>query len=42
MRVSLLPFIGVGALLGCLEETRDLITEHDDLSEEETDVILSW
>ena len=42
MRVPLSPFIGVGPLLGCLEESRDLITEHDDLSEEETDVIFSW
>lgn len=41
IRVPLLPFIGVGPLLGCLEESTDLITDHDDLNEEESDVILS-
>lgn len=41
IRVPLLPFIRVGPLLGCLEESRDLMTDHDDLNEEESDVILS-
>ena len=41
IRVPLLPFIGVGPLLGCFEERTDLITDHDDLNEEETDVVLS-
>ena len=38
IRFPLLPFIctGVGPLLSCLEESRDLITDHDDLNEEET------
>ena len=33
IRVPLLPFIGVGPLLGCLEESRALITDHDDPNE---------
>ena len=41
IRVPLLPFIGVGPLLGCLEESRALITDHDDPNEEQSDVILS-
>ena len=41
IRVPLLPFIGVGLMLRCLKESRDLVTDHDDLNEEETEAILS-
>ena len=40
IRNPLLPFIGVGPMIRCLEEIRDLVTDHDDLNEGETDVIL--
>lgn len=41
IRVPLLPFIGFGPLLGRLKENTDLLTDRDDLNEEETDEILS-